>query len=214
MGFKTKFRKILRAITILTEDYGLRRSIWSTESIDGNGRPIPWYTFPCIEYLEGLSLEGFKVLEFGSGNSSLYWAKKCKLVTSIEHNKEWFEKCKKIDNLNVILEESKDGYVSSAYNIQYDIAIIDGIHRFACTQAILKNNLESKSLIILDNSDRHPDCAKLLRESKYLLEVDFHGFGPINSYTWTTSIFFSRNFECQSREGRMPLLPKGGLPTN
>jgi hypothetical protein len=49
-------------------------------------------------------------------------------------------------------------------------------------------------MIILDNSDWYKETSKYLRDELDLIEVDFHGFGPINNYTWTTSIFLSRNF--------------------
>ena len=31
--------------------------------------------------------------------------------------------------------------------------------------------------------------------SNNLIQVDFFGFGPINYYTWTTSLFFQRKYK-------------------
>jgi hypothetical protein len=36
-----------------------------------------------------------------------------------------------------------------------------------------------------------------------MIQVDFFGFGPINDYTWTTSIFFSRDFDFKPINGEI-----------
>ncbi len=59
-------------------------------------------------------------------------------------------------------------------------------------------------MVILDNSDWYRETAKYLRENLDMIEVDFHSFGPINDYTWTTSVFLSRNFQFQSNNNVQP----------
>ncbi len=66
-------------------------------------------------------------------------------------------------------------------------------------------------MIILDNSDWYKNTAKLLRDKLDLIEVDFHGFGPINNYTWTTSIFFSRNFRFSPINDIQPHFSKAAI---
>jgi hypothetical protein len=46
-------------------------------------------------------------------------------------------------------------------------------------------------MIIFDNTDWYPNSTRLIRE-KGFHQVDFNGFGPINNYCWTTSIFFNK----------------------
>jgi hypothetical protein len=46
-------------------------------------------------------------------------------------------------------------------------------------------------MIILDNSDWFPETVDVLRSTLGWFELDFHGFGPINGYTWTTTIFIN-----------------------
>ena len=60
--------------------------------IDKQGKAIPWYTYPAIEYLNSLEFKNRKVFEFGSGNSTLFWLAKNAQVTSVENNKIWVEK--------------------------------------------------------------------------------------------------------------------------
>lgn len=82
-------------------------------------------------------------------------------------------------------------------NTKFDIIIIDGIFRNLCAKEVSSLlNVESSegAMVVLDNADWHQNTAKFLRNEVGLIEVDFHGFSPINDYTLTTSIFLSRNF--------------------
>ncbi len=44
-------------------------------------------------------------------------------------------------------------------------------------------------MLIFDNSDWYPNAVRYLKEKLRWIQIDFHGYGPINNYTWTTSIF-------------------------
>ncbi len=172
------------------------------DCIDSDGEKIPWYTYPAIEYLKNIDFNNKFIFEYGSGNSSLFWSKSAKNVISVEHDKVWFEKVKNniLNNQSIYLYENEKDYVNSIKikKQKYDVVIIDGICRSECSHGI-ENFLNKESnegyMVILDNSDWHQEIAKYLRKNLCLIEVDFHGFGPINNYTWTTSIFLSRNFD-------------------
>jgi len=82
--------KQVRNFKILAIDYGQYKTIRDGVCIDKNGNPIPWFTYPAIEYLNNLDLSDLKVFEYGSGFSTLYWSKRCKYVVSVEHDEEWF----------------------------------------------------------------------------------------------------------------------------
>ncbi|HAJ60076.1 MAG TPA: hypothetical protein DCP31_13105, partial [Cyanobacteria bacterium UBA8543] len=90
----------------------------------------------------------------------------------------------------------------SKKNQKYDLIIIDGEDRLACAQMAVQC-LEKGGLIILDNSDWYPDTSKFLRESG-LIQVDFTGMGPINYYTWTTSLFMDRGILIKARSELQP----------
>ena len=91
----------------------------------------------------------------------------------------------------------------------FDCIIVDGSARKRCAGAALKY-LKPGGLMILDNSDWFPNTAKLMREAG-LIQVDFHGFGPINGYSWTTSFFLSRDFKPKLSEARQPLYSKAAV---
>jgi len=67
-------------------------SVKENEPVDLLGRPLPWYTYPSIKYLENHLKNDHVVLEFGSGNSSLWYAERVKKIVSLETDYEWFTK--------------------------------------------------------------------------------------------------------------------------
>ena len=60
-------------------------------SVDNKGRPIPWYTYPAIDFLWPRNYHDKSVLEFGSGQY-LQFGKYSGSVTliSIEDDEGWF----------------------------------------------------------------------------------------------------------------------------
>jgi len=190
----------LKSIKILEFEYGHFNSAKKWKCENKNGEPIPWYTYPAIEYLSQLDFREKTVFEWGSGYSSLYWAVRAKFVLSIEDNKEWYQKNKalKKNNQKTSFIQDKYKYINSISNGsgKYNVIVIDGSNRYQCSQ-IAPTYLKTGGIIILDNSDWFPKSAKFLREAN-LIQIDFKGFGPINGYTWATSIFFHREFNISS----------------
>lgn len=50
----------------------------------------PWLVFSSIDFLDKWLKADMKVFEYGSGGSTLYFAKRVKEVISVEHDKEWY----------------------------------------------------------------------------------------------------------------------------
>ncbi len=189
---------LLRNINILANEQGQWRSIAQRSAVDRHGLALPWYTYPAIEYLETFDLLDCRVFEFGSGNSSIYWAKRARSVTTVEDDPRWHEQvqARALLNQNLLLRRDRDGYVAAIAHdgIPYDVIVIDGNHRLECTKAAIPQ-LNPGGMIVLDNSDRDTEraCSAMLREAGFI-QVDFCGFGPINGYSWSTSIFFRSTF--------------------
>jgi hypothetical protein len=181
---------------ILSKIYGQYRSIKSLSPVNEKGEPLPWYTYPAIEFLNQFDFSDKNVFEYGSGNSSLYWARRCSTLISIEHDSYWHNKIKRNlkNNQRLFLRKNKNEYVKSIneFGTKFDIIIIDGAFRQDCAKEIKENLLLESGIIILDNSDWYAETARFLKDSMDMIQVDFHGFGPINSYTWTTSLFLTR----------------------
>jgi len=190
--------KLIENFNTLAIKYGQKVSISKGESLDSQLQEIPWYTYPAIEYLDNIDFKFDKVFEYGSGNSTVWWAKRANSITSIEDDENWFhiveEKLGKLKNKINYLFEKEETYIENTSVINSDIVIIDGGHRTNCAKYIIKlierNGFEPK-MIIFDNSDWYPSTIEYFRTKSEYLQIDFHGFGPINGYTWTTSIFFN-----------------------
>lgn len=178
-------------VDILLNLHGYARTIRSKQPESADGSPIPWYTYPAIEYFNQLDVKGSRIFEYGSGNSSLYWAHKGADIWSVEHDHVWFENMssKAAQLRGLFFRETANDYAAAIDCVsgQFDIIIIDGAWRNECARACL-NRLADGGVFILDNADWYTDVGKFLR-SKGLFQIDFSGFGPINAYCWTTSIF-------------------------
>src|SRR4051812_13882826 len=56
-----------------------------------NGAPLPWYSYPCIEFLKHRDYRDKVVLEFGGGQSTLWWAQRARRVVTLEGDQQWYE---------------------------------------------------------------------------------------------------------------------------
>lgn len=188
---KPKVGPVYPAVDILLNLHGYAQTVQSKLPVGADGSPLPWYTYPAIEYFDQLDAKGLRIFEYGSGNSSLYWAHKGAEVWSVEHDRAWFEimshKAARLAGL--LLRETAEDYAAAIDVVSglLDIIIIDGAWRNECASACL-GRLAAGGLVILDNSDWYTDVGKFLRLNG-LFQIDFSGFGPINDYCWTTSIF-------------------------
>src|SRR5262245_47345504 len=85
------WRRQLRLYRILSFQYGHLRSAALMRSVDANGDPIPWITYPAIEFLKQLDLRDKTVFEYGCGGSTIFWGRNAGRVDSVEHNQEFVE---------------------------------------------------------------------------------------------------------------------------
>ncbi|RMG35379.1 MAG: SAM-dependent methyltransferase, partial [Methanobacteriota archaeon] len=116
------------------------------------------------------------------------------------------------ENQRVLYRKSKSDYVNAIAEVggRFDIVIIDGKYRPECARR-LPEAIKEDGMVILDNSDRFKKTSKYIREELDLIQVDFHGFGPTNPFTTTTSIFFSRKVNLRPNSGELPCYAIGGL---
>jgi len=203
-------RDTFQCYEILEYDLGHLNSVRSNACIDQENKPIPWYTYPAIEYLNQFDFSGKTVFEYGCGNSSLYWGRIAKQVISVDDNQEWYNKIKNqiVAPNELHFTDNKDRYPAfiGRYDRKFDIIVIDGNMRFRCAQRAVEN-ISRTGIIILDNSDWYTHTAEFLRTTGFL-QIDMTGFGPINRYIWTTSIFISREADLRPIHA---LQPVGGI---
>ena len=212
--------KFTKFIEMWQQDFAIEKSIDEKICADKNGNPIPWYTYPAIEYLSQFDYSQKSIFEYGCGYSSMFWANRAKKVVSIEDKTDWFERWQKEfqkENLDIRWRDEGEGYYNAIFedNEKYDVIIVDGKRRADCAKCAIKQ-LNNGGIIILDDSDRintskeYVDAVAALKSAD-LLQIDFYGFCPMNNYTKTTSVFFSRNFNFDSLYTIQPINGLGNL---
>lgn len=193
------------------KEYGHDISIRENLVVNSSMQPIPWFTYPAIEYLEQFDFSNFDVLEWGSGSSSIYFSSKVKSILSIEDDEKWFNQILSDSRFfgTIKLAKNKLDYISIATSTEekYDLIIIDGKYRDACIDN-LKYVVKPSSIVIFDNSDRNPELCEVIRNMGFL-EVDMHGISPKVVFATTTSFFFGKECVLKPKDVQ-PTLPLGG----
>lgn len=206
-----KIRPAVRNFRLLNFGYGHFRTMRERASVDRLGNPIPWYTYPAIEYVKQLDFSQRHIFEYGAGYSSLFYSRRCAHITSLEDNPKWFEiiRTKAPSNCEILLAETKEKYINAITERpqSYDVIIIDGSYREECCE-VAPPKIKDTGMIILDNSDQLPRCVQALARLNFI-QVDMVGFGPLNGYLWTTTFFFGRNFNFKSCHPHQPTLSVG-----
>lgn len=185
----------LRRAGPLFED-GWFRSYREQASVDAAGAPLPWITYPAIEFIHRRIKPEMSVFEYGSGGSTLWWAKRVSEVISVEHDRDWFERMQDhiVPNLKAYQIDLVYGGAYSRkiqeFENRFDIVVIDGRDRVNCLKNSLRA-LKTSGVIILDNSDL-PDYAEGVN---FLLangfrKIEFVGLFPMTLNKGETAIFY------------------------
>lgn len=180
-------------------EVGWFESFLANKSIDSNSKPIPWLTYPFIDFLTPRLNKRLTLFEFGSGNSTLFFADKVKVTISIEHNKEWYQIVNKLkpENVKLILTESdsENHYLKYLNNPEEsaDIILVDGLYRNECTIQAVKNLSES-GVVILDDSEREEyKPGKDFILGKGFKSLEFWGIAPTILFKKCTTVFYQSN---------------------
>jgi hypothetical protein len=200
----TSVGKYLVTLHFLSKYYlkenGWKLSIKRGLPVDKEGQELPWFTYSSIQFLTSRLNKELSVFEYGSGNSTIWFSNKMKKVVSVEHNKEWYSqlknKLKEKPNIKYILKDLNSGeYQNEILNYEktFDIIVIDGRNRVQCSMNSL-SALKENGVIIWDNSNRtrYSEGHNFLISNGFK-RIDFWGIGPINFYSWCTSIFYKEN---------------------
>jgi len=180
-------------------DIGWLESMDTDSVIDAQGKPIPWLTYPFISFVGARLNKSHQIFEFGSGNSTLYYAEKVASVDSVEHDKFWYDKIKTSVPQNSTLYFCDMDY-GGAYcqyaektGKQYDIIVVDGRDRVNCCKNSV-SALKPGGVIVLDDSNRetYREGAAFL-ENQGFKRLDFWGLAPMVTYLKCTSVFYRDN---------------------
>ncbi|WP_316802183.1 FkbM family methyltransferase [Pedobacter nototheniae] len=169
------------------------------QAVDGNGKALPWVTYSFIDFIKERINKTQHIFEYGSGSSTLFYAERAATVTSVEHDKNWFENVKNTSPSNaemIFCHLEKDGeYAKKAtlLNKKFDIIIVDGRDRVNCCKYSIEA-LSAEGVLVLDDSEREVyNAARLLLKEKGFKEISFSGISPGLFYEKATSVFYKTN---------------------
>jgi hypothetical protein len=178
---------------------GWFRSMKEKSPVDSDGKPIPWYTYPAIEFLGKRVGKSMTVFEYGCGNSTIWWAERVREVVSVEHDKNWYERiCPRVPgNVQLFHIDLEYGGEYSKkvteYEKTFDIIIIDGRDRTNCARNSLKS-LKPDGVVIWDNSDRQEYKEGYEFLNRYgFRKLEFTGLVPAFNEKSETGIFYRDN---------------------
>lgn len=92
----------------LSADYLQQSGWWASlereQACDLSG-PCPWFTYAATRYLSRIVRSSYRVFEYGSGNSSRWWADRVENVVSVEHDPVWAATLRNSGLANVVVYE-------------------------------------------------------------------------------------------------------------
>lgn len=180
--------------------HGWFRSRSVRASVGADGRPIPWITYPATDFLSERIAPGFRVFEYGSGASTLWWASRVRDVVTCEHDAQWFQRIREqaptnVTAIHVVLDYGGN-YCRQAELAggKFDLIMIDGRDRTNCLLRA-PASLSARGVIVLDNAER-PEYAQGIEQLKTLgfRALPFWGLSPgISDGTLTLILYRADN---------------------
>lgn len=177
-------------------EVGWLRSAVARQAIDGRGHPLPWLTYPAIHLLEQRCPATVRVFEYGSGNSTLWWAERARHVVAVEHYRPWFARMESRVPANVDLafrpQEPVEEYAGASRKRRggFEVLVIDGRRRVACA-AVAPDALADGGVIVFDDTERERYRPALERlAAGGFRRLDLRGMRPMHACGGITSVLY------------------------
>ncbi|MEO6387476.1 MAG: class I SAM-dependent methyltransferase [Croceibacterium sp.] len=127
----------------------------------------PWISYDVQPLFAQHLNPGSRVLEFGSGMSTIWFAHRAGRVISLEHDPEWFalieRRLRAFGNVDYFYAEDPRTYFAGIPGEQFDLILIDGPWRTDLALAAIFH-LAPGGIIYLDNCDKFPDARQVLQD--------------------------------------------------
>ena len=172
--------------------------------------PIPWISYDAAKVISNFLDPSKTVLEFGSGMSTLWYARQVGKVVSVESNRQWYDRMKDIisergiNNIEYRFAKNEDEYclIPEGHD-GFDFIMVDGSFRDSCTKNALAH-LKPGGMYYLDNSDRmnFPDSSEARAGSMALEYARQYGCSVTCFTDFAPTQFFAQ-------EGMMIVKPAG-----
>ena len=167
---------------------------------------LPWFSYGAIDFLDNFLRTEMRVFEFGSGGSTIFFARRCARVESVEDDPVWAsrvrERLTQLGLTNAEITEypfdfnSPAGFAESQYlgrirEGSYDVIIVDGADndysiRPQCFE-VAEGQVKAGGIIVVDDSWRYRQLRNAHRARR--VEV-FETVGPARYGVTSTDIYF------------------------
>src|ERR1051325_6576086 len=136
---------------------------------------IPWFSYAAIDFLDDFLRPEMTVCEYGSGGSTIFFARRVRSVYSIEDNPKWHGwVSRRIDQKsirNVTLRLcpfdfknpaglERSDYLNAIPDERFDVIVVDGSEEWTQVRPICFERAEAKikqgGIIVVDDSWRYP----------------------------------------------------------
>ena len=178
---------------------GYLRSVELKRPCRRDGTPIPWMNYHVVAFLEERLRRDHSLFEFGSGNSTRFFAELVGRVVSVESDPEWYHRVSGDipSNVKVVLcspfDEQKYLQVLRDQQAKFDLIVIDAKAREACLGES-PTWLTERGVVLLDDAARaayQPAIGEML--SRGFRKLDFEGLKPGGIRAYRTSVFYRNN---------------------
>jgi hypothetical protein len=163
-----------------------------------DGSELPWMNYAVIALLERRLDKSLSMFEYGSGYSTLFFARHAGSVVSVEYDPAWYARIgpRLPPNASVLLvPKDVDGAYCRAIarsGDKYDVVIVDGRDRVNCVKQGMQS-LSSRGVIVLDDSERAKYAPAISHaQENGFLSVDFEGLKPTYSDGCRSTILYRR----------------------
>jgi predicted O-methyltransferase YrrM len=191
-------------------------------------RSTPWMTDQSVEFINGFIVTCRdrlgrlpRVLEFGSGASTVFFLDRTSYLMSFEHDEAWHKKVAAVvavfgGKASCYLEPRPYSTVIEARTSgmpQFDIIAIDGRDRMLCLKEVLRLDLLAKDgILIVDNTERITGYGGGYRSLLQMLDA-FHivhfeqterdRSGWLANHRWITTIAVRRSDALYTTAGKL-----------
>jgi len=190
----------------LRHDSILKNAGWIETEIRGypctkKGYPLPWINYGAIHLLKQRLTKDLTLFEYGSGYSTIFFARRVQSVTSVEYDETWFKKLELIAPQNVRLifqpysiDDPHYFKIIATTSQKYDVIVVDGRDRVNCIKFSL-DYLTGSGVVLLDDSsrERYTEAFHFLHQQGFKT-LDIRGLKPgLNNMSQTTIAYRENN---------------------
>ena len=167
---------------------------------------LPWFSYAAIDFLKRYLRSDMRVAEYGSGGSTLFFARRVHSVCSVEDNPTWHElvshRLTQRGLRNVTLKlcpfdfRNPVGFSESAYlhalpEGPFEVIVVDGSEEWTQVRPICfeeaQRHVRPGGIIVVDDSWRYPVLRERNRANKH---QTFQSVGPCRPGVTSTDVFF------------------------